>query len=387
VETTPANDVVVTKYKMAGDMVNTILKELLDKVKDQASVFELCQYGDQRLLDETAKVFKKDKEMKKGIAFPTCISINNCVCHYSPLKSDPDVIIQNGDVVKVDMGAHVDGYIAVAAHTVIVGATKANPVTGRKADVMIAAQKALEVALRQVKPGKTNYSVTDVIQKVTEDYDCNPIKGMLSHQLKRHIIDGEKAFIQNPTDAQRKEHDSCDFEVHEVYGIDILVSSGDGTGRELDTRTTVYKKRDLIYQLKMKASRQFLSEAENKFVLMPFTLRLFENETRAKMGVVECVKHDLIQPFNVLYEKEGEFVVQFKQTVILMPNEHTLKITGLPIDASLYKTEKTLQNPDITVKYFIFLFKLFFFLFQKKFFFRVASKSGKTGKWENIGNC
>ena len=110
VETTPANDVVVTKYKMAGDMVNSILKEVVGEVKVGASVLALCELGDARLATETAKVFKKDKEMKKGIAFPTCVSINNCVCHFSPLKSDKDVTLQDGDLVKIDMGAHVDGY-------------------------------------------------------------------------------------------------------------------------------------------------------------------------------------------------------------------------------------------------------------------------------------
>jgi len=247
--------------------------------------------------------------------------------------------------VKIDLGAHVDGYVAVAAHSVIIGASKESPVTGRKADVMIAAQKALEAALRLVRPGNTNFSATDGIQKVVEDFNCKPIEGMLSHQLKRHIIDGEKAFIQNPSEAQRKEHESCDFEVHEVYGIDILISTGEGKGREKDTRCTVYKKKDIIYQLKMKASRQFFSEAETKFVLMPFTLRAFDDEKKAKMGVVECVKHDLMQPFNVLYERDGEFVAQFKQTVILMPNG-LLKITGLPMDEGIYKSEFSVTNPE-----------------------------------------
>ncbi|CAG5131833.1 unnamed protein product [Candidula unifasciata] len=348
VETTPANDVVVTKYKMAGDMVNGILKELISKCKEGVTALELCEYGDNRLNEETSKVFKKDKEMKKGIAFPTCVSVNNCICHFSPLKSDPEVVLKDGDVVKIDLGAHVDGYIAVVAHTTVVGATKDNPITGRRADVVVAAQKALEVALRLVKPGNTNYAVTDGIQKVTEDFKCKPIEGMLSHQLKRHIIDGEKAFIQNPSEAQRKEHESCEFEVHEVYAIDILVSSGDGKGRELDTRTTVYKKKDIVYQLKMKASRQFLSETDKKFSLMPFTLRAFEDEKKAKMGVLECVKHDLMQPFNVLYEREGEFVAQYKQTVILMPNG-PLKITGLPLEEDIYKTELSVTNPNSVI--------------------------------------
>ena len=55
---------------------------------------------------------------------------------------------------------------------------------------------------------------------------------------------------------RRKEHPKCEFDVHEVYALDILVSSGEGKAKEKDTRTTVYKRKpDLIYQLKMKASR------------------------------------------------------------------------------------------------------------------------------------
>lgn len=54
---------------------------------------------------------------------PTCISINNCVCHFSPLRSDPPVIIKDRQMVKIDLGAHIDGFIATAAHTVVVGAS------------------------------------------------------------------------------------------------------------------------------------------------------------------------------------------------------------------------------------------------------------------------
>ncbi|KAH3868579.1 hypothetical protein DPMN_031729 [Dreissena polymorpha] len=202
-EPSPAEDIVVTKYKMAGDMVNGLLKEVIEKCVDGASVLSICMFGDDRLLAETGKVFKKEKEMKKGIAFPTCVSVNNCICHFSPLRTDPDVTLKTGDLVKIDLGAHIDGFIAVVAHTLIVGASKDSPVDGRKADVILAAHNAVEVALRMVKPGAENNTVTDAIQKVAESYKCKPVEGMLSHQLKRHVIDGEKAIIQNPSETQK----------------------------------------------------------------------------------------------------------------------------------------------------------------------------------------
>lgn len=72
------------------------------------------------------------------------------------------------------------------------------------------------------------YAVTDTVQKVCESFKCKPIEGMLSHQLKQFKIDGEKTIIQNPSDAQKKEHEKFEFATHEVYAMDVLVSTGDG---------------------------------------------------------------------------------------------------------------------------------------------------------------
>lgn len=345
-EPTIAKDLVVTKYKMAAEIVNDVLKKLMEKCTDGTNALDVCVLGDKLLLEDTGKVFKKEKDMKKGIAFPTCVSVNNCICHFSPLKSDAGIVMKDGDMVKIDLGAHIDGFAAVAAHSVVIGATKDNKVSGRKADVMLAAHLASEAALRLIKPGSENNVITEATQKIAESFKCKPIEGMLSHLLRQHVIDGEKAIIQNPTDAQKKEHEKCEFDVHEVYGVDVLISSGEGRGREMDARTTIYKKKDTVYNLKMKASRQFFSEMENKFGAMPFTLRMFEDEKKAKMGVVECVKHDLVEPFNVLYEREGECVAQFKFTVLLMPNG-PMKITGLPFDADCYQSENAVEDEEL----------------------------------------
>lgn len=78
-----------------------ILKQVLDKCIAGASVREICEFGDKLLTEETSKVFKKEKELKKGIAFPTCISVNNCICHFSPIASEPDLILKDEDMVKV----------------------------------------------------------------------------------------------------------------------------------------------------------------------------------------------------------------------------------------------------------------------------------------------
>merc|ERR1712214_98341 len=343
---TIADDLVVTKYKMAAEITNKVLKEGVAMCVAGASVREICAKCDERVEEETAKAFKKDKKVQKGIAFPCCVSVNNCICHFSPMNSDPDVTLKDGDMVKIDLGAHIDGFIAVVAHTVVVGSSKDNKVKGRAADAIMAAHLASEAALRLVKPGNETYTITETVQKIAESYDYKPIEGMLSHQLEQNRIDGEKTIIQNPSEAQRKEHDKFDFELHEVYAIDVLISSGEGHGREKDARVSIYKKTDETYMLKMKNSREFFTAVNKKFGPMPFNLRSLDSETKAKMGVVECVTHKLVVPFQVLYEKESEVVAQFKFTVLLMPNGPH-RITGLPFEEEFYSSEHSVKDADI----------------------------------------
>jgi len=343
---TISDDLVVTKYKMAAEITNKVLKELVEACKASASVREVCMLGDRRLSEETGKAFKKDKKITKGIAFPTCVSVNNCICHFSPLVSEADVILSEGDMVKIDMGAHIDGFIAVVAHSLVVGSTASSPVTGSKADALLAAHLCSEAALRLVKPGNETYEVTETVSKIAESFDCKPVEGMLSHQLEQNRIDGEKTIIQNPSEAQRKEHEKFEFSVHEVYAVDVLITSGEGLGREKDAKITIYKKTEDTYMLKMKTSREFYSKVSKQFGPMPFNIRNMEDEKKARMGVVECVHHRLIEPFQVLFDKEGAHVAQFKFTVLLMPNGPH-KITGLPFDESLVKSDKSVQDVEI----------------------------------------
>lgn len=343
---TIATDIVVTKYKMAGEMVNRVLQQVINQCVAGANVMEICEFGDNLISEETSKVFKKEKEIKKGIAFPTCISVNNCVCHFSPLKSDNPVLLKDGDMVKVDLGAHIDGFMALAAHTVVVGTSMENKIKGRQADVMLAAHYASEIALRLVQPGNENNKVTDAVQDAAESFNCKPISGMLSHQLKQYQMDGGKTIIQNVSEQLKKEHEKCEFAVHEVYAIDVLITTGDGKTKEMDAKTTIFKKTDELYQLKMKASRVLFSEIDKRFANMPFTLRAFDDERKARMGVVECVKHKLLEPYGVLYDKENEMIAQFKFTVLLMPSG-SHKITGLPFDPAICESELSIKDESL----------------------------------------
>jgi methionine aminopeptidase len=117
-----------------------------------------------------------------GIAFPTAISPNNTVAHSSPIGSEPEAetTLKAGDVVKISLGAHIDGFAGILADTIIVPEKEGGEqgeITGRKADVLMAAWLASEAAMRVVKPGAKNYAVTEAVGKVAAAFGCKPLEG------------------------------------------------------------------------------------------------------------------------------------------------------------------------------------------------------------------
>lgn len=331
---------VVTKYKSAAEIINKALQLVVSECKPKAKIVDVCEIGDSFIREQTGNMYKNvKKKIERGVAFPTCISVNNTVCHFSPLASD-ETVMEAGDVLKIDMGCHIDGFIAVVAHTHVL---QDGPVTGKAADVIAAANTAAEVALRLVRPGKKNKDVTDAIQKVAAAYDCKIVEGVLSHQLKQFVIDGNKVVLSVSNTDTRV--DDAEFEENEVYAIDIVTSSGEGKPKLLDEKqTTIYKRAvDKNYHLKMKASRFIFSEISQKFPIMPFTARALE-EKRARLGLVECVNHELLQPYPVLHEKPGDYVAHIKFTVLLMPNGSD-RVTSHPLKE--LQPTKTIDDPEI----------------------------------------
>lgn len=259
--------------------------------------------------------------------------------HQEPLKV--------GDTVKIDLGCHIDGYIAVAAHTLVVSESADSPpetVDSELGNVAVAAYNAMLIAANAIKAGATNKEVTEVVQRVASSYGVSPIATVRMHQMKRFVIDGVKEVaLKEPTPEDIEEGEEkvpeCTFEQAEVYAIDVAMTTGDGKVRPGDLRTTVYKRNvEANYRLKMKASRYVLTEVDKKFPTLPFTLRHFEDERQAKMGITECVAHGLLAPYPSLHEKMDTKIAHFKCTVLLLPSG-TSQVTGLPLPA-YFKTDK-----------------------------------------------
>ena len=347
----------------AGRIADEALQAILPKLVPGANLYDLCTQSDAFIMDKLSKIYTK-KKFIKGLAFPTCISVNEVCGNYSApaeITDDPHEkkCLVEGDVAKVDLGVEIHGFAAVAAHTVVVTSKPDEKVTGPKADAILAAYQSLHAALRMMKvKSSTNNDITKTIDSICKDYNVNPIEGVLSHRMKRDIIDGMETIINKTTYEQKVE--DRQFEHGDVFGMDVIVSTGEGKPKETGIKTSVYKRAlETTYKLRTDSGRRLLSVVENNFYSFPFTFNVFDKEenvklkseipnlkTTMKLGLNECTKYELLHGYPVLSEKKGDIVAQFKYTIAVR-EEGPVVVCGLPIDVSKYTSDKKITNETI----------------------------------------
>lgn len=315
----------LNKYKMAGKIASKVLDELVNVCKPGTTVYQMCTLGDKMIMEEVNKVYK---DTYKGIAFPTCVSVNN-VCGFNVPKSETGQALKNGDLVKIELGVHIDGYPALLCYTVLVGSVKKDD---RRMDALNAMSDASKEILNIMKPGKTNFDVVKIMEKYAKKYNCNlptineniHAPGVMSYQISRYVVDGynddDDEFIHQLILC--KHNDNYDFEMREtefeqdeVYAIDILYSTGTGKLNITGAESLVYKRlQDKKHSLKMKASRATLSTfGRNRFPMSQGS----KFDVRWKLGLKECINNGLVESYPPIGEKEGVYTARAKFTVVV----------------------------------------------------------------------
>ncbi len=132
-------------FRTAADIAQKALATVSPLCVAGAKIVDICAAGDKFIVGETSQLYKTDKQMVKGVGFPTSIAVNNVVGNYSPL-ADNVATLQSGDVVKIDLGVTIDGYVAMVAHTLVVDSAEVPP-------VVTATYTAAQVVARLLKAG------------------------------------------------------------------------------------------------------------------------------------------------------------------------------------------------------------------------------------------
>ncbi|KAJ5178437.1 Winged helix-turn-helix transcription repressor DNA-binding [Penicillium coprophilum] len=367
VDYTLNNPDTLTKYKTAAQISHNVLDAVLALCVEGEKIVEICQKGDKLLDEEITKVYK-GKKIAKGISHPTTVSPSSYVTPYTPLLSDAaeaEIVLKAGELVKVQLGAQIDGFGTIVCDMVVVPKKDApkEAVTGREADLILATHYANEVLLRLMVPqgllaqgtdeekkkaaakkAPTQAYMSSLLEKIAKTYDCNVVENTTSWMFGRNEIEGEKKIILSPGNGVRGDGVP---EVGEVWGVEVGLSLGSGKVKNLDHRATLHRRTTTTYGLKRPSSRQTLSEVVKKFGTFPFSLRQLDDEKAAKVGVVECVRGGVLRQYEPAGETDGSPVSRLLTTVAITKNGLTKLAAPKAVDLEQVKSDKKIEDAEI----------------------------------------
>ncbi|NHI82992.1 MAG: type II methionyl aminopeptidase [Candidatus Thorarchaeota archaeon] len=257
-----------------------------------------------KLLDIVETVEKYISENATGMSFPCNIAINNIAAHYtSPL--DDETVIQEGDLVTVDCGAHVDGCISDSAFTIAL-----NP---EHAKLVKASEDATRIAMEMIRPGAKLNTIGALIEDTIKSAGFEPIKQLTGHQLKEYELHAEK---QVPCVSGKSE---VLVEENEIYAIETFASTGSGNVSDLPD-PLIFQMLPIRVPVRFKGTKQFLSIARRDYKEFPFAKRWMAEQLRRadlELAIRELQKNGALIAHHILAEEEGQFVSQAEHTVIV----------------------------------------------------------------------
>jgi len=253
------------------------------------------------------------------------------------------------------LGAHIDGFPAIVSDTIVVG----EPSNDQK-DLILATHYATEALLRLLLPPgihpsnsegtpykpPTSYAVTQTLQKIAESYGCKLVESTISFTLERNEIESKKKIVLAPGEGVPKSDGNP--EVGDAWGVEVSLTKGSGKLKEVTgKRPTLFRKTDQKVALKRDSARRTFSEILKKFGSFPFGLRQLEDERTAKMGVVECVRSNVLRQFEVMGDKDGAITSRTYITIAITKNGITKLAAPPAVDTTKITSEKKIENEEI----------------------------------------
>lgn len=283
---------VLKKYKKAFEISDEVLKYAREMATENAKVLSIAE-----------SIESKIKGLGGSIAFPVNISINNIAAHYTPDIND-ELVLKNEDLVKIDVGVHVDGYIADRAFTVFIG-EKTHP-------LIETSEKAVAEAVKMLKPGVKVFEISDVIADVIDEFGYNPIQNLCGHGLD-HYIQHASPTIPNGRNNIKEEIESGQAIAMEVF-------TTDGTGSVKESSPTLIYRYLQDKAIRMPEARKILEIAKNEYEGLPFAKRWLAKTAggfKLDFALRQLVENGALEGYPVLKEEGDGLVAQYETTVIV----------------------------------------------------------------------
>jgi len=289
------------KYIEAGRILTESKAEVLKILRPGVKILEIAEF-----------IEKKIVEKGGSPAFPVNISIDDVAAHYTPITGDMREI-KDGEIVKIDLGVQVDGFIADSAVTYC----------SEKNILVEAVEKSLEEVVKALKPGLEVREIADIIEGVTKEFGVGVIVNLTGHGL------GQYEFHAEPTVPNVKNNNTYKLEEGDVIAVEPFTCPTNGYVKESGGICEIFR---FVQEkpVRMPDTRKILEHIKNNFGPFPFAKRWLAKDFPAgkiAIALKQLEIAEVLERYPLLREVEGKKIAQAEHTVII--KEKPIVITKL----------------------------------------------------------
>ncbi|KAI3622111.1 methionine type [Moniliophthora roreri] len=307
-------EVTYNNIRRAAEVHRQVRQHARKHIKPGMTMMEIVEN-----IEDGTRALVEENGFESGIGFPTGVSLNNCAAHYTPNPGDTTVL-QQGDVLKIDIGVHVKGRICDSAFTLTFDHTYDK--------LLEAVQAATNTGIREAGIDVRLGELGAAIQETMESYEVEvngkvfPVKSienLSGHTITPYIIHGGhkgKSVMLVKNDDQTK------MEEGEYFAIETFGSTGRGRAIEGGECSHFAKIHDAPHvPLRLTSAKSLLNTITKTFGTLTFCRRHLHRigETRHLLGLNHLVQQGIVQEYPPLYDQRGSMTAQFEHTVLLRP--------------------------------------------------------------------
>lgn len=279
------------KYVKAGKIASDALEYGQSLIKKGAKVVEILDQVEERIIKLGGKM-----------AFPVQISLNEFAAHSCSDLNDQTLL--EDQVVKLDVGVHIDGFIGDNALTV--------DLSGKYSDLVKASREALKATLKVVGPEVPLCEIGKTIQEVISSYGFVPVRNLSGHGLGEYDIH-TKPSIPNFDNGNKNK-----LEEGEVIAIEPFASTGAGIVQE-SSPATVFTLID-EKNIRDPITRNILKEVRT-YHSLPFAKRWLERKfglPKTNFALRTLNKAGCLEEHAPLFDQRRGRVSQAEHSVVVL---------------------------------------------------------------------
>ena len=264
---------------------------------------------DANILETLEKIENEIKKLGGMPAFPAQISINDMAAHFT-INNEKDLTFKEGDLVKLDVGVHVNGFIGDTALTIDLGNNK---------ELRKASELALKEAVKLAKPGTKIFEIGEVIEKTIKEFGFKPIKNLSGHGIEQY--EPHSGF----TIPNYNNYDALELQEDQIIAIEPFAT--DGVGLVEDGKLSSIYKIVNVKPIRDNISREILRFILREYKTLPFArrwlLKKFDS-FRVNFALRTLERENILHHYPQLLEKSHGLVSQHEYTLRVKDNPEIL---------------------------------------------------------------